>query len=73
MRPTDLVQLLTDIYPIQLKASILQELIYTIPYELAKSLLSDVEQLAEKSGEIDNLTLSRVKQQLSVPVQYQSR
>ena len=73
LRPTDLVQLLTDIYPVQLKASILQELIYNIPYELAKSLLSDVEQLAEKSGESDNLTLSRVKQQLSVPVQYQSR
>ena len=73
LSPSDLVQLLTDIYPIQLKAIILQELIYTIPYELAKSLLSDVEQLAEKSGESDNLTLSRVKQQLSVPVQYQSR
>ena len=41
LSPTDLVQLLTDIYPIQLKATILQELIYTIPYELAKSLLSD--------------------------------
>ena len=29
--------------------------------------------MAEKSGEIDILTLSRVKQQLSVPVQYQNR
>ena len=73
LSPADLVQLLTDIYPVQLKASILEELVYTIPYGLANSLFSDVEQLAEKSGESNNITLSRLKQQLSVPVQYQNR
>ncbi len=73
LSPTDLVQILTDNYPVQLKASILEELIYTIPYELANSLLSDIEHLAEKSGESNNLTLSKVKQQLSLPVQYRNR
>tara|TARA_B100000575_G_scaffold291056_1_gene296046 strand:+ start:3597 stop:5381 length:1785 start_codon:yes stop_codon:yes gene_type:complete len=73
LSPADLVQILTDNYPVQLKASILEELIYTIPYELANSLLSDIEHLAEKSGESNNLTLSKVKQQLSLPVQYRNR
>ncbi len=73
LSPADLVQILTNTNPIPLKASILEELMYTIPYELAHSLLAEVEQVAEVSNESNILGLSRIRRLLSTPVQYQNR
>ena len=73
LSPAELVQLLTNTYPVPLKTSILEELMYTIPYELAQSLLSEVEQAAEGSNEGNIVGLSRTRRQLSTPVQYQNR
>ena len=73
LSPSSLAQLFTNNYPLELKASILEELMYAIPYELASSYFLDLQQLAKESVESNNLTLSRIERQLSTPIQYRSR
>lgn len=73
LSPSSLAQLFTNHYPLELKASILEELMYAIPYELASSYFLDLQQLAKESVESNNLTLSRIERQLSTPIQYRSR
>ena len=73
LSPSSLAQLFTNNYPFELKASILEELMYGIPYELAKTFYSELQQLALASGESNNLILSRIERQLSTPIQYRSR
>jgi ABC-type branched-subunit amino acid transport system substrate-binding protein len=73
LSPSSLAQLFTNNYPFELKASILEELMYGIPYELAKTFYSELQQLSLASGESNNLILSRIERQLSTPIQYRSR
>ena len=73
LSPSSLAQLFTNHYPFELKASILEGLMYVIPYELANTFYSELQELALASGESNNLTLSRIERQLSTPIQYRSR